>query len=103
MDLVELVPPGRVTSYKKLARACGYPLHSRTVGKIMADTEFLRPGVPAHRVVASSGALSGRLSFGPGNEMEALLAAEGVKIVHNRVCHPREVMWDPIEELKPLE
>ncbi|MCD7963356.1 MAG: MGMT family protein [Rikenellaceae bacterium] len=99
LELIELIPCGRVTSYKKLARAAGRPNNSRMVGRIISVSGKMRDGIPAHRVVASSGILSGKRAFGSGNEMAGLLAGEGVEIRNNKVCNVHKIMWDPIEEL----
>lgn len=96
-DVVRLVPRGRATSYGAIARAAGYPAHSRMVGRIMG--EDMGDDVPAHRVVNSSGILSGRAAFGTPGRMQELLEAEGVEVENNRIKNWRRVFWDPMEEI----
>ena len=96
-DIVRLVPPGRVTSYAAIARACGYPSHSRMIGRIMAGCGEVE--VPAHRVVNSQGVLSGRAAFGSPNRMQSLLETEGVMVENNRIKNWRKVFWNPLDEI----
>lgn len=97
--IVRLVPEGRATSYGALARAIGRPDHSRLVGRIMGRCDSARSGVPAHRVVNSSGVLSARSAFETPTQMQELLEAEGVVIRNHRIVNWKRVFWDPIEEL----
>jgi methylated-DNA-protein-cysteine methyltransferase-like protein len=53
------------------------------------------PEVPAHRVVNSSGLLTGRHHFETPNQMEELLAGEGVKVVDHKVVDFERVFWSP--------
>ena len=72
--LLQLVPPGRVTTYSSLARALG--TSPRVVGRLMA----LNPNpvvVPCHRVVRSDGSLGGYSMGGPRIKRR-LLEMEGV-------------------------
>lgn len=97
-NIVRMVPEGRATSYGAIAKAIGYPNHSRLVGKIMGGSSAL--DVPAHRVVNSQGQLSGRDSFTTSNTMQQLLEAEGVVINNNRIATWDRVFWNPIDEIE---
>ncbi len=96
-DIVERIPPGRVTSYGAIARCLGTSATARVVGWAMNKADS-RPGIPAHRVVNSRGILSGKHHFG-GNRMQELLEAEGIKVVQDQVQNWEEVFWDPYEGL----
>lgn len=89
-DITRLVPKGRVTTYGAIAKAVGYPNHSRHVGKAMGGCP---KDVPAHRVIASSGIL--RVA-----EFKEKLEAEGVSVKNMRVQHFKEIFWNPLEEIK---
>ena len=69
------VPAGQKVSYGWLAAQVGRPKAARAVGRVMANNRF--PLLyPCHRVVGTSGALTG---FGPGIDMKQyLLKLEGV-------------------------
>lgn len=98
-DVVRTVPRGRVTTYGAIAKAIGYPLHSRMVGRMMAECESFETGLPAHRVVNSSGCLSGKRAFGIVDEMQQLLASEGVVVENDKIKQWKKVFWNPLEEI----
>ena len=76
LDALARVPRGQKVSYGWLAAAVGRPQAARAIGRVMANNRF--PLLfPCHRVVGSSGALTG---FGPGLEMKQyLLDREGAQ------------------------
>lgn len=81
-DLVEQIPPGRVTTYRALAEALGDPDSVRFVAAFLASEEA--KDWPVHRVVHSSGAV-GR-AFGEDQSQAAeKLRKEGVRVVGDRV------------------
>lgn len=68
------IPYGEVRSYAWLAQKSGFPRAARAVGQCMARNQ-LPILVPCHRVIGSSGRLTG---FGGGLELkERLLMMEG--------------------------
>jgi methylated-DNA-[protein]-cysteine S-methyltransferase len=75
------VPAGKVTTYGEIAKALktkGY----RAVGNALNKNPYA-PTVPCHRVVGSTGALTG---FAGGlAKKRALLAQEGVELKNDRV------------------
>lgn len=100
IEIINLIPLGRVTSYKALAKAAGYPNMSRLVGRIVSNSDSLIKNIPAHRVVNSQGQLSGKKAFGNGTEMQQLLESEGIGIKNDRIENWKTVFWNPIEEIK---
>lgn len=93
--IVRLIPPGRVTSYGAIAKALSQARQSRMVGHVMNSSP---KDVPAHRVVNSSGVLTGRAFFG-GDRMAMLLREEGVLVKDNKVQKFKTFFWDPLLEL----
>lgn len=80
--LTQLIPVGRVASYKQLAELLG--TSPRIVGLAMKKNN--KPIIiPCHRVVASNGDLKG-YSAGGTRIKEKLLRIEGVPIGNNRVA-----------------
>lgn len=77
ISVIELVPPGEISTYGEVAAEAGYPGAARAVGNLLRTT----PGLPWWRVIAASGRLV------PGSEREHAqrLRAEGVSIVKGRV------------------
>lgn len=98
-DIVRLVPSGRVTTYGAIAAVIGLRSGARFVGHALKHCSGLTPPVPAHRVLNSSGLLTGRHHFGPGNEMQELLEKEGIKVIDNKVVTLDKYFWDPLKEL----
>lgn len=73
------IPYGKVATYGQIALLCGKPRNARQVGY------GLRCGlageqVPAHRIVNSSGILSGASSFEYPEMQKLLLEEEGVAV-----------------------
>ncbi len=78
--LLKLIPAGRITTYKILAKKLG--THPRTVGKMLNLNQ--RPViVPCHRVVRSDGGIGG-YAFGIKKKI-ALLEKEGVNIKGEKI------------------
>lgn len=76
-----LIPRGKVSTYKLLAKAVGRPRAARAVGNALNKNYDLR--VPCHRVVRSNGAVGG---FRDGIAVkEKILINEGVKIIKGKV------------------
>jgi methylated-DNA-protein-cysteine methyltransferase related protein len=98
-QVARLIPKGRVTSYGAIGRFLGAASSARMVGWAMGACGRVTPKVPAHRVVNSSGLLSGRHHFNPPERMQQLLEKEGVPIKENKVVHFQQLFWDPSLEL----
>ncbi len=97
VELVAMIPPGRVTNYGILARAAGRPGYARMAGNILAGRYGAVSALTAHRVTASGGRLSGARAFAPG-EMERLLRSEGIEVRCGKVVNYRKYLWDPIRD-----
>ena len=88
-EIIKLIPKGRVSSYGAIAKAVGFPNHSRHVGKAMGGCP---KEVPAHRVISSSGILS-------VPEFQERLEAEGIEVENLRIRNFRKLFWNPMVEL----
>jgi methylated-DNA-protein-cysteine methyltransferase-like protein len=100
MDVVRQVPNGRVTSYGAIAKYLGAARSARIVGYCMNNSHVVNPPVPAHRVVNSSGLLTGKHHFATPTRMAALLRKEGVKVKDDHVVDFVRCFWDPELELR---
>lgn len=91
-EIIRLIPEGRVTSYGAIAKAVGYPNHSRHVGNALRyyDEDF-----PAHRVCNSSGKITASCL----NSFIEKLKKEGVEVKGNKIMNFENIFWDPLEEL----
>lgn len=99
MDVVRQIPRGRVTSYGAIAKYIGAARSARIVGYCMNNSFTVRPPVPAHRVVNSSGLLTGKHHFATPTRMASLLKKEGVKVKDDQVVEFKKKFWDPAKEL----
>lgn len=99
IDLVKMIPQGRVTNYGAIAKCLGTGKSARLVGWTLSHRSD-KDLVPAHRVVNRNGLLSGRHHFSPPEKMQQLLEKEGVKVKNNQVQDFEEIFWDPFEILK---
>ena len=96
-EVVRLIPMGRVTTYGAISNFLALS-SARMVGRAL-KLSFTEELVPAHRVVNSSGILSGRLGFPTPTMMQELLEREGVRVENHKVKNFKDLFWDPSEEL----
>lgn len=89
-EITRLIPEGRVSTYGAVAKAVGYPNHSRHVGNAM---DGCPSDVPAHRVISSTGKLSVP-SFRERLEKENVTVQENWKVKDFKM-----LFWDPLKEL----
>lgn len=78
------VPKGKVVTYGQLAMLAGSPRAARAVGLCM-KTNPDAPRTPCHRVVASDGAMHGYSGTGGISGKAAMLRAEGVSFIGDKV------------------
>ncbi len=90
-----LILYGTVISYRQLAELAGYPRAARAAGGVMA-TNRLPIIIPCHRVVASSGALTGYSGAGGLITKRFLLRMEGVEFKGEKICR----IFDRYEQQK---
>ena len=87
-DIVRQIPRGRVLTYGRIAALCGWPNHSRLVGRIMRGTPDAE--LPCHRVVNASGRLA------PHYPAQAfLLTSEGIHLTPSGKVPLKEYLWNP--------
>lgn len=79
------IPYGSVLSYRQLAELAGYPRAARAVGGVMAANNVPLI-IPCHRVVASSGAMTGYSGAGGLDTKKFLLRMEGVEFNGEKIC-----------------
>ncbi len=99
IDVVKLIPPGRVTNYGAIADFLALG-SARMVGWALHKSGLVDGDVPAHRVLNRKGELSGRLAFSDPNYMQAKLESEGIIIKDHRVVDFAKYHWHPEEILK---
>ena len=100
--LVRACPAGRVTTYGGIGKAVGFPRGARMIGWIMNETPD-RAGIPAQRVIAKDGKLSGGWAFGGVEAMRGLLEGEGVTFDEQGRARMKVHEWDPTRDLSEDE
>ena len=98
IEVVKLIPKGRVTTYGRIAKYLGSVKSSRSVGWALNNIK-LDDTIPAHRVVNRNGLLTGRCHFPKPDFMKNKLMSEGVLIHDNCVVNLNKFIWDPIKYL----
>ncbi|MCA9485750.1 MAG: MGMT family protein [Nanoarchaeota archaeon] len=81
-EKLKRVPKGKVTTYGDLAKAVGKPGAARAVGNAMNKNPYA-PKVPCHRVVGSTGKMTG-FAFGIPKKIQ-MLKEEGVEVKNGKV------------------
>ena len=98
IEVVKLIPKGKVTSYGMIANYLAAKKSSRLVGwalnKVSKNSE-----IPAHRVVNRNGLLTGKNNFPTQNYMKDELEREGLNIKEDSIVDFNKYLWDPIKEL----
>ena len=89
-----MIPQGHIATYGQIARLCGFPAHSRYVGKTLSnlpkDTRL-----PWFRVVNAARKISQR---GGGEvRQRKLMEADGITFIGERVA--RAHLWETSENL----
>ena len=97
IEVVRLIPVGRVSTYGAIARCLGHGRGARVVGWVLNHCSKL--DVPAHRVVNRQGLLTGKMNFPSPDFMQNALEAEGIKVEKDQVVDFERLFWDPGEEL----
>ncbi len=75
------IPPGKVSTYGKVATAAGYPRYHRAVARLLRTDPADQ--LPWHRVVGAGGEI--KLPRDGAQEQRARLVAEGVGFLGRRV------------------
>lgn len=96
--VVRRIPPGRVTSYGRVAQMLGRPNAARAVGYAMSalkgDTDPHHADVPWQRVINSQGRVSIPNMDGGADRQVELLRAEGVEIGDDLRINLDRYLWD---------
>lgn len=83
-EFLDMIPTGKVATYKQVAEYLGDPHLSRVVGNILhrnPDGDLH----PCYKIVNSKGQLSGSFAFGGETEQANRLRADGIIVENNKV------------------
>jgi methylated-DNA-protein-cysteine methyltransferase-like protein len=81
------IPPGKVSTYGRVAAAAGYPRLHRAVARLLRNDRNL---LPWHRVLGVGGEI--KLRGAPAQEQRKLLRLEGVRFSGERVDMDRSML-----------
>lgn len=85
LNVVALVPFGKVATYGKIAQLAGYPQHARFVGRTLGSL-CAEHEIAWHRIVNAQGKIRVMQTTAQGLSLQAaLLCAEGVLVTDGRV------------------
>lgn len=105
--VVQRIPPGKVTSYGRIAQMLGRPHAARAVGYALSalkdadsDAAYTSATVPWQRVVNSQGRVSIRHREVTANRQAVLLRAEGVEVSEALRIDLAEHLWEGLHVLE---
>ena len=93
LQVVALIPYGKVASYGQIAKLAGLPKHARLVGYVLKHLDQ-ETEIPWHRVINSQGKISLSKLNDQGQNIQAqLLMAEGILVIGGKV-KMKEFQWN---------
>ena len=85
LEVIALIPYGKVATYGQIAKLAGLPKHARLVGYVLKHLD-VESQIPWYRVINSQGQLSvTRINDSGQNIQQALLEREGVYLLNHKV------------------
>lgn len=104
IDIVRMIPYGKVVSYGQVALYAGAPRAAREVGWVLSSTEMSPIELPWWRVVNKEGYLSIRGTvMSDKNLQRKLLMAEGIEVSDKFILEMGKYRWSiSVEEAKKV-
>ncbi|MCY6412010.1 MGMT family protein [Acinetobacter sp. VNH17] len=94
LQVIALIPYGKVASYGQIAKLAGLPKHARLVGYVLKHLDK-ESQIPWYRVINSQGKISvTRMDEKGNNVQQDLLEAEGVYLLNGKVSL-KKFGWQP--------
>ena len=78
-QFLKTIPKGKVTTYKKIAKAIGYPKAVRAVANAVGNNPYPII-IPCHRVVRVNGTIGGYSGIGGIKKKKELLRKENIEL-----------------------
>ena len=93
LQVVALIPYGKVASYGQIAKLAGLPKHARLVGYVLKHLDS-EAEIPWHRVINSQGKISlSKLDDQGENIQRVKLLAEGVMVIGDKI-NLKQYQWN---------
>ena len=94
LEMIALIPYGKVATYGQIAKLAGLPKHARLVGYVLKHLD-VESQIPWFRVINSQGKLSvTRINEFGQNIQQNLLEREGVYLLNHKV-NSKLFGWQP--------
>lgn len=85
LEVIALIPYGKVASYGQIAKLAGLPKHARLVGYVLKHLD-IESTIPWYRVINSQGKISvTRINERGENIQQNLLEQEGIYLLNGKV------------------
>ncbi len=92
LQVIALIPYGKVASYGQIARMAGLPKHARLVGYLLKHLDSAAD-IPWHRVINSQGKISlSKLNESGESIQRSKLVAEGVMVIGDKI-NLKQYQW----------
>lgn len=92
LQVVALIPYGKVASYGQIAKLAGLPKHARLVGYVLKHLDQAAE-IPWHRVINSQGKISlSKLDHCEENIQRLKLLEEGVMVIADKI-NLKQYQW----------
>lgn len=92
LQVVALIPYGKVASYGQIAKLAGLPKHARLVGYVLKHLDQATE-IPWHRVINSQGKISlSKLDHCEENIQRLKLLEEGVMVIADKI-NLKQYQW----------
>ncbi|OTG69246.1 methyltransferase [Acinetobacter sp. ANC 4470] len=92
LQVVALIPYGKVASYGQIAKLAGLPKHARLVGYVLKHMDQATE-IPWHRVINSQGKISLSKLDDHGDNIQRLkLLEEGVMVIADKI-NLKQYQW----------
>lgn len=94
LEVIALIPYGKVATYGQIAKLAGLPKHARLVGYVLKHLDKSSE-IPWYRVINSQGKISViRIDEDGNNIQQSLLEQEGIYLLNGKVSL-KEFGWMP--------
>ncbi|MGB5887562.1 MAG: methylated-DNA--[protein]-cysteine S-methyltransferase [Acinetobacter venetianus] len=94
LEVIALIPYGKVATYGQIAKLAGIPKHARLVGYVLKHLDQ-ESSIPWHRVINSQGKISVmRINEKGENIQQQLLADEEIYVLNNKI-NLKVFSWTP--------
>lgn len=94
LEVIALIPYGKVATYGQIAKLAGLPKHARLVGYVLKHLDKSSE-IPWYRVINSQGKISvTHINQQGENVQQSLLEQEGIYLLNGKISL-KKFVWQP--------